>query len=147
MYVSVSEFVELVAYRTKFSLNDLLGGSRRKPVCRVRQVMVFVLKRKVKKSYPQIGMTFNRMDHSSCIYAVRTVERLLQQRDPHVIAIYRTVIRCLLTARNAEAARRHSIKHAVTGLIAGAASVQPVYLAAIIADVRADEVQYERSPA
>lgn len=144
MYVSVSEFVELVAYRTKFSLTDLLGGSRRKPICRARQVMMFVLRRKVKKSYPQIGMAFNRMDHTSCIHAVRTVERLLRQRDPYTIAMYRTVIRCLLTARNAEVARRYSIKHAVTGLIASAASAQPAYLAAIVADVRAEELRYEQ---
>lgn len=70
-----------VADHFDVELAELLGNKRHKQVLVPRQVAMFLCRKLVKLSYPEIGEKFGGKDHSTVINACQKIEKLLPQSD------------------------------------------------------------------
>lgn len=57
---------------------DLLGARRRPDHVLARQVAMYLCRRKLGLSYPELGRAFGGRDHSTVIHAVKKIRRLLE---------------------------------------------------------------------
>jgi hypothetical protein len=67
------------------NLNDMLSARRTKELVLPRQVAVYLCRRLTPRSLPDIARRFGGRDHTTAIFAVRKVERLIED-DEHVAA-------------------------------------------------------------
>ncbi len=74
--INISAIQELVCETFKVSKNDLLSPSRKKDVALARKIAFYLCRQYTKETYQSIGAAFNR-NHSTVIYAVKTVKRAL----------------------------------------------------------------------
>lgn len=70
-----------VADHFDVELAELLGNKRHKQILVPRQVAMFLCRKLVKLSYPEIGEKFGGKDHSTVINACQKIEKLLPQDD------------------------------------------------------------------
>jgi chromosomal replication initiator protein len=61
-----------------FSVEDLCGPSRRRPLVAARQVSMYVFRNLTDFSYPAIAKQFGDRDHTTVIHAVDKITRLMQ---------------------------------------------------------------------
>lgn len=70
---------------------DLLGQTRSKYPVRARQVAMYVCKTLLGTSLPQMGRKFGDRDHTTCLHAIRKVERILPL-DAEIACAVATII-------------------------------------------------------
>jgi chromosomal replication initiator protein len=64
-----------------FSVEDLKGKSRRKPLVTARQIGMFVMRELTDLSYPAIAREFGGRDHTTVIHAVEKITALMKERQ------------------------------------------------------------------
>ncbi len=63
-----------------FTIEQITGGSRRRPLVDARQIAMYVTRNMTDLSYPEIGRAFGNRDHTTVIHAVRKIERHMTER-------------------------------------------------------------------
>lgn len=71
---TVSEFYGI-------TLADLLGASRKKALVVPRQIVMYLLREEMRKSFPQIGEELGGRDHTTAMHAYEKVGKLLQEDE------------------------------------------------------------------
>jgi chromosomal replication initiator protein len=90
------EFIQkMVADHFKIKLTDLKSDKRLKNFVIPRQMAIYLCRELTKCSYPEIGEKFGGKDHSTVIYAVKKVAKLLEH-DTDMLSIYELLKRKLL---------------------------------------------------
>ena len=64
-----------------FTIDDLRGKSRRKPLVTARQIGMFVMRELTDLSYPAIAREFGGRDHTTVIHAVEKITALMKERQ------------------------------------------------------------------
>ena len=73
----------MVAEKYGITVDELVSGGRARRFSRPRHVAIYLTKRLTPLSQPDIGRAFGGRDHTSVLYAVRRVEKLMSE-DPEV---------------------------------------------------------------
>ena len=63
-----------------FSVEELCGPNRRRPLVTARQVSMYVFRELTDFSYPAIGREFGGRDHSTVMHAVEKIADLMKER-------------------------------------------------------------------
>jgi len=63
-----------------FSVEDICGTSRRRPLVTARQVGMYVFREVTDFSYPAIAKEFGGRDHTTVIHAVEKITALMKER-------------------------------------------------------------------
>jgi chromosomal replication initiator protein len=63
-----------------FSVEDLCGTSRRRPLVMARQIGMYVFREVTEFSYPAIAKEFGGRDHTTVIHAVEKITNLMKER-------------------------------------------------------------------
>jgi chromosomal replication initiator protein len=79
-----------------FSLEDLTGQSRRRPLVTARQIAMYAFRELTEFSYPMIGREFGGRDHTTVIHAVEKVNSQLKERR----AVYEQVTELIRMIRS-----------------------------------------------
>jgi chromosomal replication initiator protein len=72
--------MDAVASTFGFTVEDLCGTSRRRPLVNARQIGMYVFRELTDFSYPAIGREFGGRDHSTVMHAVDKVAGLMKER-------------------------------------------------------------------
>jgi chromosomal replication initiator protein len=72
--------MDAVASAFGFSVDDLCGTSRRRPLVNARQIGMYVFRELTDFSYPAIAREFGGRDHTTVIHAVEKVSGLMKER-------------------------------------------------------------------
>jgi chromosomal replication initiator protein len=63
-----------------WTIDDLCGKSRRRPLVTARQIGMYVFRELTDFSYPAIAREFGGRDHTTVIHAVEKVSALMKER-------------------------------------------------------------------
>jgi len=63
-----------------FSVEEIIGASRRRPLVTARQVAMYVIREVTELSYPAIAREFGGRDHTTVIHAVDKIRNLMPER-------------------------------------------------------------------
>jgi chromosomal replication initiator protein len=63
-----------------FTVDDLRGGCRTRPLVNARQIGMYVFRELTDFSYPAIAREFGGKDHTTVMYAVRKISTLMKER-------------------------------------------------------------------
>ena len=63
-----------------FTIDELTGASRRRPLVSARQVAMYVMRELTDMSYPAIAREFGGRDHTTVIHSVEKVKKLIAER-------------------------------------------------------------------
>jgi len=92
--LTVDQIQKVVADYYKIKLSDLIGKRRIKSLALPRQIAMYLCRKHVKSSYPEIGHKFGGKDHSTVVHAfnkiLRDIESDSSLRD-HVEAIEHSI--------------------------------------------------------
>jgi chromosomal replication initiator protein len=72
--------LELTATTFEFSVDELRGTSRRRPLVNARQIGMYVFRELTDLSYPAIAREFGGRDHTTVIHAVDKISGLMKER-------------------------------------------------------------------
>ena len=72
--------LEMTCTRFGFSLEEIKGKSRRRPLVGARQVAMYVMRMLTDLSYPAIAREFGGRDHTTVIHAVDKISTQMQER-------------------------------------------------------------------
>jgi chromosomal replication initiator protein len=75
---SIESIQKVVANFYKINTSDLKSPRRIKSLSYPRQIAMYLCKKHVRSSYPEIGGRFGGKDHTTVLYACRKIEKLLQ---------------------------------------------------------------------
>jgi len=75
--LTVEEVQKIVADFYKIRLNDLVGKCRIKSLALPRQIAMYLCRKHIKTSYPEIGHKFGGKDHSTVVHAFGKIQRIL----------------------------------------------------------------------
>ncbi|WP_308620982.1 helix-turn-helix domain-containing protein [uncultured Desulfovibrio sp.] len=75
--VGCREILGSVARGFNLRAEDILGARRRPDLVLARQVAMYLCRRKLGLSYPELGRAFGGRDHSTVIHAVKKIRKLL----------------------------------------------------------------------
>ncbi|MBO4313235.1 MAG: chromosomal replication initiator DnaA [Desulfovibrio sp.] len=75
--VDCRDIMNRVAQRMNVTASDILGTRRRTDFVLARQLAMYVCRRKLGLSYPELGRAFGGKDHSTVIYSIRKIENML----------------------------------------------------------------------
>ncbi|HXH57799.1 chromosomal replication initiator protein DnaA [Iamia sp.] len=78
--VSPAMILEKVSQRYGFSVEEITGKSRRRPLVIARQVAMYVIRELTDLSYPAIARDFGGRDHTTVMHAVSKIEALMGER-------------------------------------------------------------------
>ena len=78
--VTVKLILEATLKLFDFTLEQITGGSRRRPLVDARQIAMYVTRNMTDLSYPEIGRAFGNRDHTTVIHAVRKIEHHMTER-------------------------------------------------------------------
>lgn len=81
--ITVEEIQKNVANYFNLKISDLKSSKRHKSLVIPRQISMFVTRRLTDLSYPEIGANFGGKDHSTIIYAIKKIEKLIES-DVHI---------------------------------------------------------------
>jgi chromosomal replication initiator protein DnaA len=77
--LTVEAIQKMVADHYNIKISDLKSARRLKVLTVPRQIAMYLCRKHVKSSFPELGMKFGGKDHSTVVHAVQKIERLLQQ--------------------------------------------------------------------
>ncbi len=63
-----------------FSLEDLCGPARKRPLVDARQIAMYVMRELTELSYPSIGEQFGGRDHTTVLHAVQKITRQMKEK-------------------------------------------------------------------
>ena len=72
------EILGEVAKKLNLKPEDVLGVKRRPELVLARQVAMYICRRKLGLSYPELGRAFGGRDHTTIIHGIRKIEELLE---------------------------------------------------------------------
>ena len=78
--VTATMILQATADVFNFTLEQITGGSRRRPLVDARQIAMYVTRNMTDLSYPEIGRAFGNRDHTTVIHAVRKIEHHMTER-------------------------------------------------------------------
>lgn len=76
--MTVESIQKLVADHYDLKISDLKSARRLKVLTVPRQIAMWLCRKHVKSSFPELGMKFGGKDHSTVVHAVQKIDRLLQ---------------------------------------------------------------------
>jgi len=76
--MTVESIQKLVADHYNLKIADLKSARRLKVLTVPRQIAMWLCRKHVKSSFPELGMKFGGKDHSTVVHAVQKIDRLLQ---------------------------------------------------------------------
>lgn len=76
--LTAESIIATVSYFYEIRQGDLLGGSRKQPLARQRQVAMYICREHTGLSLPKIGAAFGGRDHTTVMYAVEKINGLIQ---------------------------------------------------------------------
>jgi len=79
--VTAGRIIELTAEMFGFEIDQITGGSRRRPLVDARQVAMYVTRNMTDLSFPDIGKEFGGRDHTTVMHACRKVEGRMGERQ------------------------------------------------------------------
>lgn len=79
--VTAERIIELTAEMFGFEIDQITGGSRRRPLVDARQVAMYVTRNMTDLSFPDIGKEFGGRDHTTVMHACRKVEGRMGERQ------------------------------------------------------------------
>lgn len=79
--ITVSMILEVTAEQFHFSLEELQGKSRRRPLVLARQMAMFVSRELTELSYPAIAREFGGRDHTTVMHACDKISALMAERS------------------------------------------------------------------
>jgi len=94
--ITAGQIIATAAEHFGFSVDDLCGPSRRRPLVIARQIAMYLFRELTDYSYPAIGREFGGRDHTTVIHAVDKISSLMKERRP----IYETVTELILSIKN-----------------------------------------------
>ena len=97
-----ADVITAMASRSGFSVKDLVGKSRRRPLVGYRQVAMAACRLVTSCSYPTIGRAFGDRDHTTVISACKRVAA-----DPHLAAMARQLADDVLTEERGGGLKLH----------------------------------------
>lgn len=77
--LTIEAIQKLVADHYNVKISDLKSPRRLKVLAVPRQIAMYLCRKHVKSSYPELGMKFGGKDHSTVVHAVQKIEKLLQK--------------------------------------------------------------------
>ncbi len=78
--ITPQAILEKVSERYGFSVEEITGKSRRRPLVTARQVAMYVVRELTDLSYPAIAREFGDRDHTTVMHAVSKIEALMAER-------------------------------------------------------------------
>ncbi|HQV57649.1 MAG TPA: chromosomal replication initiator protein DnaA [Ilumatobacteraceae bacterium] len=78
---SDEELISEIASILGFSVESLRGKSRQRPLVIARQMAMYVVRDLTELSYPAIARLFGGRDHTTVIYAVDKIQKLMRERQ------------------------------------------------------------------
>ncbi len=78
--ITARSILDATASMFDFSIEDLTGQSRRRPLVTARQVAMYVFRELTDFSYPMIGREFGGRDHTTVIHAVEKITEQMHER-------------------------------------------------------------------
>ena len=78
--VTAKTILEATSEVFDFTIEQITGGSRRRPLVDARQIAMYVTRNMTDLSYPEIGRAFGNRDHTTVIHAVRKIEHHMTER-------------------------------------------------------------------
>jgi chromosomal replication initiator protein len=94
--ITAQDIVNATANMFGFSVEDLCGPSRRRPLVIARQISMYVFRELTDFSYPAIAREFGGRDHTTVIHAVEKIAGLMGERRQ----IYDQVTQLILLIKN-----------------------------------------------
>jgi chromosomal replication initiator protein len=79
--ITVENIQEMVAEHYAMPLDRILSRSRARDVVVARQLSMFLSKKMTKETYKHIGTCFGGKDHTTVMYAIKTIKNLLDTDD------------------------------------------------------------------
>ena len=79
--VTAERIIALTAEMFGFDIDQITGGSRRRPLVDARQVAMYVTRNMTDLSFPDIGKEFGNRDHTTVMHACRKVEGRMGERQ------------------------------------------------------------------
>ena len=79
--VTAERIIELTAEMFHLEVEQITGGSRRRPLVDARQVAMYVVRNMTDLSFPDIGRAFGDRDHTTVMHAVRKIEARMGERQ------------------------------------------------------------------
>ncbi|MDC0359296.1 chromosomal replication initiator protein DnaA [Acidimicrobiales bacterium] len=79
--VTAERIIMLTSELFGFDIEQLTGGSRRRPLVDARQVAMYVTRNTTELSFPDIGKAFGNRDHTTVMHACRKVEGRMGERQ------------------------------------------------------------------
>ncbi|HTX01494.1 MAG TPA: chromosomal replication initiator protein DnaA [Acidimicrobiales bacterium] len=96
--ITAQQILRATAEYFDFSVVELCGPSRRRPLVMARQIGMYVFRELTDFSYPAIAREFGGRDHTTVIHAVEKIARLMKERRQ----VYEQVTELLMRVRNGE---------------------------------------------
>ncbi len=78
--ITPDQILDITASTFGFSVDDLRGPSRRRPLVIARQIGMYVFRDVTEFSFPAIGREFGGRDHTTVMHAVEKISRLMGER-------------------------------------------------------------------
>ncbi|MGO9581483.1 MAG: chromosomal replication initiator protein DnaA [Acidimicrobiales bacterium] len=78
--ITSQQIIEISARHFGFSVDELIGPSRRRPLVIARQIAMYLFRELTDFSYPAIGREFGDRDHTTVIHAVEKIAGLMKER-------------------------------------------------------------------
>lgn len=79
--VTAELIIALTAELFGFDIDQITGGSRRRPLVDARQVAMYVTRNMTELSFPDIGKEFGNRDHTTVMHACRKIEARMGERQ------------------------------------------------------------------
>jgi Bacterial dnaA protein helix-turn-helix len=90
--ITVRRVVEVTAEHFRTSVSELLSHRRPQPLCRRRQVAMYVARKMTGHSLPFIGRRMGGRDHTTILHGARVVKGLIEAGDTETIAAVDQII-------------------------------------------------------
>ena len=78
--VTAEGIIDSTAEMFGFPVDQIIGGSRRRPLVDARQIAMYVTRNMTDLSYPDIGKAYGNRDHTTVMHAVRKIEAHMGER-------------------------------------------------------------------
>lgn len=78
--ITAQDILRATSEQSGFSIEDLCGPSRRRPLVLARQISMYVFREITDFSYPAIAREFGGRDHTTVIHAVEKIAGLMGER-------------------------------------------------------------------
>ena len=79
--VSIDLIQQIVAEECSFTVEDLRSSKRTSEIALARQIAMYVCRKHTESSLQQIGIAFNKKDHTTVIHAQKKIEQMLDNNQ------------------------------------------------------------------